>query len=290
MRNEKVTRVHYKMRGVCQASIVEASDGFLYVLKLSGTHMPNLLFNEAFGTELLRYFGLPAAVWKPLKLEAEIIEAHPEMWFKSGRHVRRPVEGLHFGSRLISSKSGVGAYQIIPSSWVPKVKNRRKFIGALAVDIWSNHCDRRQAIYTRSGASLKATFIDNGEMFGGIMGTEITVPRCCTAHDFSVYKGLGVGRALEHWRRVIVNADLTAIRRLTDQIPPEWCPTGKTDHTIELLQTRRQKLGSLLREAEAILRHHQGWDSKQFVNSLDPHRSFMCESDSSSIIAECNKA
>jgi hypothetical protein len=157
MRHVRVTTSYYKLRGTCQASIVEASDGFLYILKIAGAHMPNLLFNEAFGTELLRHFGLPAAAWRPLELDNNFIEAHPEMWFKSGRHPRRPIAGLHFGSRLISSKRSVGAYQIIPSSWMPRVKNRSKFVGALAVDIWSNHCDRRQAIYTRSGKSLEAT-------------------------------------------------------------------------------------------------------------------------------------
>lgn len=280
MRRIKVTNVHYKVRGVCQASVVEASDGFLYVLKTPGPKTPNLLFNEAFGSELLTHFGLPAAAWKPLELENDFIEAHPEMWFKSARNVcRRPVAGLHFGSRLISSKRSIGTYQIIPSSWVPRIKNRTKFIGALAIDIWSNHCDRRQAIYARSGENLKATFIDNGHMFGGLVGTETASPRCCMTHDLAVYTGLGVHRLFQLWHKRIMAADLRDIRQLAEKMPLEWCAPGQLDRTLELLQLRRQKLGSLLREAEAILSHKQFWNSNEFVNSLARHVSLAPESD-----------
>lgn len=279
MERVRVTSFYYKVRGACQSSIIEASDGCLYVLKVAGSHMQNLLFNEAFGTELLRHFGLPVATWKPLELENEFIEAHPEMWFKSGHDGRRPVAGLHFGSRLVSSKRSAGAYQIIPSSWVSRVKNRSKFIGALAVDIWSNHCDRRQAIYTRSGENLKATFIDNGHMFGGLEGTEIASPRCCMTHDLAVYKGLDVHRSLRRWHKSILEADLRDIRRLAEEIPSEWCPPGQLDRTLESLQSRRRKMGSLLREAEGILGHDQSWNSNDFVNSLAPHVSFAPESE-----------
>lgn len=281
MRKVKVTSVYYKVRGTFQSSIVKGSDGFLYILKTSRSDTPNLLFNEAFGGELLKHFGLPTAIWKPLEIEREVIEAHPEMWFTSGRGSgRRPVAGLHFGSRLVSSRRSVGSYQIIPSSWVPRVKNRSKFIGALAVDIWSNHCDHRQAVYTRSGENLKATFIDNGDMFGGPAGTEISSPRCCMNSDFSVYRSLDISRSLQRWRTRIVEADLGDIRRLAEHIPLEWRAVGQLDRTLELLESRRQRLGSLLREAEGILSHHQSWSSKEFVTSLTPHIALTLEGES----------
>lgn len=279
MRQIKVTKVHYKLRGVCQSSVVEASDGFLYVLKTSGPKMPNLLFNEAFGSEVLSHFGLPAATWKPLKLNSEFIEAHPEMWFKSARNRSyRPIPGLHFGSRLVSSKRCAGTYQIIPSSWVTRVKNRTHFLGALAIDIWSNHCDHRQAIYTRSGGFFKATFIDNGHMFGGPMGTEITSPRCCMTYDLAVYRGLEILRSLQGWHDRILEADLAEVRQLAEKIPSEWFSPEQLDRTLEALHLRRHKLGSLLREAGEILQNRQSWNSDKFVNSLAPHVSFTAES------------
>lgn len=266
----KVTTYYYKLRGFCQPSIVEGSDGFLYVLKIGGTHAPNLLFNEAFGAELLRHFDLPAAEWLPLELEEKFIEAHPEMWFKPGRHGRRPLGGLHFGSRLVSSRGNAGAYQIIPSSWISRVKNRTHFIGALALDIWANHCDRRQAIYTPSGKHLKATFIDNSHMFGGLTGGEITCPRRCMSFDLTVYKELQIRRTLERWRERIVALDLGDVRSLSKAIPTEWYTPDLIERTLESLRLRRQKLGSLFREVEGIISQPSSLGSREFVNSLDP--------------------
>lgn len=274
MERVRVSSFYYKLRGACQSSIIEASDGFLYVLKIAGARMPNLLFNEAFGTELLGHFGLPVGKWEPLELVDEVIEAYPDMWFKSGDQSRRPSAGLYFGSRLIASKRSAGAYQIIPSSWIPRVKNRSKFIGALAVDIWSNHCDRRQAIYTRSGEGLKATFIDNGHMFGGLGGTEITCPRRCMNPDLTVYQDLDVSRSLDRWRKRIIDTDVTDIRRIAEKIPSEWSTPGLCERTLELLQLRRQKLGSLFRDAEEALKQGRLVDSETFVNSLAPHAAF----------------
>lgn len=274
----KVTKFHYKLRGYCQSSVVEASDGLLYVLKTSGDNVPNLLFNEAFGAELFRFFELPAAKWIPLQLDDEFIQSNPEMWFKNGHHELRPVSGLHFGSRLVSPKRGVGAYQIIPSSWVPKVRNRNQFIGALALDIWTNHCDRRQAIYTRSGKHLKATFIDNGHMFGGLEGDEMTCPRRCMNSDFAVYRGLHIHRSLERWRKRIVAADLSAIRMLAEELPLVWYSPKLLARTIASLQARRQNLGSLFREATTIVSHPYSLNSSEFINSLDPHTNPAMES------------
>lgn len=270
MGHVRVTKFHYKLGGFCQSSIVESSDGSLYVLKMSGAHMHNLLFNEAFGTELLRYFGLPVADWIPLQVEDEFIQLHPKMWLKTGHHGRRPISGLHFGSRLVSPRRGAGAFQIIPSSWVPRVKNRNQFIGALAIDIWTNHCDRRQAIFTRSGENLKATFIDNGHMFGGLTGDQITSPRRCMNFDLSIYRGLEIGQVLECWRRRIMAVDLTKIHGLSNTLPSEWRTREVVASTMASLEARRQKLEVLFREAEVIIHDHDSLESKEFVNSLAP--------------------
>lgn len=272
MEHLKVTALHYKLRGVCQSCIVEASDGFLYVLKTARAASPNLLFNEAFGSNLLRHFGLPVADWQPVSLDNDFIEANPEMWFISARNnSRRPAAGLHFGSRLVSSKRATGAYQIIPSSWASKVRNRPHFLGALAIDIWSNHCDRRQAIYTPCGEGLKATFIDNGHMFGGLAGKEVSPPRCCMAHDLNIYTGLESGRGLRRWYQRIMNTEIRDLMQLTENVPTEWYTPQQLDRALETLHTRRKKLGSLFREAGVVLGQLQSWSSKEFVNSLVPH-------------------
>ncbi|MGC8551176.1 MAG: hypothetical protein ACP5M4_15980, partial [Acidobacteriaceae bacterium] len=91
---------------------------------------------------------------------------------------------------------------------------------------------------------------------------------------------LQVRRSLEHWQKRIMGTDLAEVRRLATEIPSEWYRPELVDSTIESLQARRQKLGSLFREAEAIILDHHSSESKEFVNSLDPHVSLTPEEES----------
>ena len=115
-------------------------------------------------------------------------------------------------------------------------------------------------------------------MFGGLAGNEVTCPRCCTANDLAVYRGLEIGRSLERWRKRILETDLTEIRQLLESIPSEWRPPGLVDRTINSLEFRRQRIGTLLHEVEMILSHHQTWDSVRFVTSqgFEQHYTEFC--------------
>lgn len=257
------------MRGMCQSSIVEASDGHLYVLKLAGEQVPNLLFNESFGRELLGHFGLPAPQWKPIVVTDEFIESHPDFWFETARRRRRPVAGLHFGSRLVSSKGAVGAFQVIPSSWMARVRNREDFVGALAVDIWANHCDRRQAIFTVAGEGVHAKFIDNGEMFGGSHGRDLTCPRRTMMYDLRIYQGLPVEDLLRGWRDRIVGMSAPALSSLLGGVPAEWYTLEAAERVLAGLLLRRAKLASLFGEAVEILREGSSTHIDQFVSSIE---------------------
>jgi hypothetical protein len=264
----EATKFHYKLRGICQSAIVEASDGHLYVLKTGGKHLPNLLLNESFGRELLGHFGLPGPQWRAVLTTDEFIDSHPDSWFETERRRLRPAAGPHFGTRLITSKGAAGAFQVIPSSWVTRVRNRQDFAGMLALDIWANHCDRRQAVYTIAGDGLQATFIDNGEMFGGSHGRDLTCPRRTMAQDLRIYHGLPVKDLLEDWRKNILGTNEQLLRSLLGRVPEGWCTNEGAERVLSSLLLRRHKLASLFSEAVERLEGSKTTHTDELLTSI----------------------
>lgn len=263
-------RFIYKVRGECQSSIVELADGSLCILKLASEDKPNLFFNEAFGSELMRHFHLPIAEWAPIVVTNEFIDSAPELWRVGDKRSVRPPEGLHFGSKLVTSKSGIGTYQIIPSNWFSKVENAEDFVRALAIDIWANHCDRRQAIFASIGQTLHATFIDNGHLFGGPQGTDLTCPRRTMIHDLRMYRELPVEEILESWRLRIVGMNEHTLRSLLRRIPAAWYTEPIAGKVIEGLLSRRSKLTALFSEAVQIVRAGYSVAFDQFLSAIEP--------------------
>lgn len=269
MKHLEAKKFVYKVRGDCQASIVETDDGSFYILKLAGENRPNLLFNEAFGAQLIRYFRLPVADWAPVNLTSDFIDSNSELWPTEGGYRGKPQQGLHFGSRLVTPRRGIGAFQIIPSSWLPRVINAGDFARILAIDLWTNHCDRRQAIFAASGANLHATFIDNGNMFGGTDGKDSTCPRRTLMHDLRMYRTLPVEKTLEEWRHKICKVSEHTLRSFLEVIPSPWYSSEMADRVVTELLSRRAKLASLYAEAIEVLRADPGAAFHQFVCSIE---------------------
>jgi hypothetical protein len=269
MKHVEAKRFLYKVRGECQAFIVEAQDSSFYILKLANNSNPNLLFNEAFGSQLIAHFQLPMASWMPVLLTDAFIDSNRELWPEGEQSAKRPSAGFHFGSKLITSKHGAGAFQLIPSSWLSRVVNAEDFVRVLAIDLWANHCDRRQAIFTVMGQKLHATFIDNGHMFGGPAGLDQTCPRRAMIYNLRLYQGFPMEQILEACRQQIDDVSERALQTFLESIPREWDSDGLAQKVITQLLLRRAKLPSLFRETSEVLRTGSSAVVNQFVNSIE---------------------
>jgi hypothetical protein len=85
------------MRGGCQASLVHASNGRRYILKMSGNLQgDHTLFNEAFGSESAAILSFPVPPWRPLHISDSFLEQNQGMWFErsSGAARIRPKAGF----------------------------------------------------------------------------------------------------------------------------------------------------------------------------------------------------
>jgi hypothetical protein len=159
-----------KMKGGSQSILVRANDGRHYVVKLmDNPGGPNVLANEYMGSLLAKALGLPVAEGKGICLSDSFIDGHPDLWLELPSGVRRPNQGMHFGSLFVGQTSGADRpTEYISPSRVNMITNREAFLGMYLLDVWANHQDNRQAIFRRNSTNeLEVCFIDHGHMFGG---------------------------------------------------------------------------------------------------------------------------
>lgn len=246
-------RYLFKLCGSSQPSILQGSDGVFYVVKFNGFPGHQGLANEVVGTELIRSIGLPTPDWAPIDVSDGFLEDNPGLWFSNGDDLIRPLAGLHFGSRLIEAPDDQRTYQMIPHSWIERIENRADFFGMLALDLWTNHCDRRQAVFLSNARRLYARFIDNDFMFGGKSGTDTTCPRRAMVYDLGVYRGLWNERAVQQWLQKVDGINENAIWRLIASVPSEWADRETRLHIFDQLRARRRMLPRLLNEAKSVL-------------------------------------
>jgi len=162
-----------KLRGESQAVLGGASDGQLYIVKFANNLQgPNLMFNEAMGTELYCLFGLPVPDWRPLLVTDSFLDQNPGCWMETAEGRLRPRSGMCFGSRFLGG-GGMRLFEILPGTSFQRVRNRERFWLAWLIDICAGHADNRQAIFLEDAqGQLNTFFIDHGHMFGGPKGDQ----------------------------------------------------------------------------------------------------------------------
>ena len=215
-----------KLRGGSQSILVRADDGFFYVVKfLNNLQGPNLLFNEALGTELFRRAGLLVPAWRPVYLSEDFLDRYPACWMETENGRRRPKASWCFGSRYLSLRN-TALFEILPERSFSRIGNRRDFWAAWVLDILCGHADNRQALFLeRNSRSLEAYFIDHGHLFGGALGTDS--PRFMASRylDPRIYTHVSATDA-DEIQRAIQSLDLTALSKVASSLPEGWSTEG----------------------------------------------------------------
>ncbi len=226
LKNGNISPVRFirKMRGSSQSSLIEASDGNLYIVKLQHDFIGSqIVFNEAIGSELYRQIGLPTPDWSGIEIGDQFIDSNRGLWCESHGKVIRPHSGLHFASQYLGDETH-SVYEVLPGSWYSRIQNRSDFLGALVADVWFEHVDSRQALFLQKEGehSLAAVFIDHGHLLGGPEGGESMRLRACFHLDMRIYNELDVVSNMEYWLdRFRRNGDVYIANAVTC-IPKEW--------------------------------------------------------------------
>ncbi len=211
-----------KLRGESQPILVKATDGLPYVVKFfHDIQEPDLLFNEAIGSELYRAFGLPVPEWRPILVTESFLDHNSACWFQTEAGHIRPIAGLCFGSRFVGG-AGETVLEILPGSYFHRVSNRTAFGLAWLVDLCALHSDHRQAVFVeRELAALEAVFIDFGHMFGNSEGDHHPKLRATRYLDERIYVRPATISALTV-RSIAINVVPDRLWQQRATVPDEW--------------------------------------------------------------------
>lgn len=244
----------HKLNGCSQPSIVRCSDGELYVIKFHGFPGAFGLMNEVVGSELVRRLGLPGPDWRPLMVTDEFLADHPELWYRAGNRLIRPIGNLHFGSRLVFGETEDPVYHCIPPDWWDRVENRIDFIAMMVTDMWMNNCDRRQAVFAETlKDTIRAFFIDHDQILGGRFGDAKTCAAMVAIRNLSSLRRFWDLAAAERWESVIERLDEGWILSTMDAIPREWAPPSWRSQAVSVLLDRRRRLAAYVRELNGLM-------------------------------------
>jgi hypothetical protein len=221
-----------KMRGKSQSVLVRANDGNHYFVKMTNNPVgANSLANELIGALLAKAVGLPVAESKGIYFSDSFIDSHPQLWFELPSGVRRPNKGVQCGSLLLGQTSGTKRpTEYISRSRINKIINREAFLGMYLFDIWANHQDNRQAIFSRLDENtLKVSFIDHGHMFGGPRWNfdEHFVPALHL--ETAVYANLWQDEQVASWISIFQSVIPAALQSAADVVHPQWCQGDLSD-------------------------------------------------------------
>ncbi len=248
-----------KMNGGSQSALIGASDGNFYVLKLANNPQgPNTLFNEACGTILSQYLGLPVPDWCPIYMDQEFILANPGLSFATETGSCAPSPGLHFGSRFLRVSPEDEVYEVVPHKWMGRVRNPQFFGGMFLLDVWAENVDRRQVFFIERSMSraLDVLFFDFGHMFSGPHGRkQLKSAKGCLYEHRNVYTTAFEAAAIEDWLQRIESLNESTLKALMDAVPREWCNSTIERDTISLLMRNQGGLKYRVNEVARGLRN-----------------------------------
>jgi hypothetical protein len=239
-----------KMRGGSQPALIRCNDDKLYVVKFSRNPQgPNVLANEVLGSELLNIFNLPTPQWKVVVLSTGFLKENSDAFLETLSGTSSIESGLHFGSEFLGGDETGQAYEWLPKGLSRRVANLEDFLGIYIFDVWMNHCDHRQSIFTTgdANASFRAVFIDNGHLCGGPEWKRVSRQGESLSLD-SRFRATGFsGQAVEAWISRFESLGSTSIFDVIPRIPKFWY-SGDINKVVDSLIHRLSLLRTLLSE------------------------------------------
>jgi hypothetical protein len=239
------------MRGGAQAHLMRAEDGHFYVVKFQNNpqHL-RVLANELLATRLAERIGLPVPVAEIVQVEEWLIANTLELHADLTGLTSRCKPGLQFGARYVCDPAEGPAFDYLPESMLPQVRNLTAFAGMLVLDKWLGNSNGRQAVFWKKAHERKytATFIDQGYCFNaGEWNFPDSALRGVYSRNF-VYQHVNGWDSFEPWLTRVEKFDPAAVRQIAGDIPPEW--TGNDWDALEKLVAsiieRRSKVRELI--------------------------------------------
>jgi len=251
-----------KMRGGAQAHLLEADDGYCYVVKFKNNPQHRrILVNELLASVLLHYLQISAPEAAIVELTPEFLRENPEVAIQLGSRSTGVLPGRHFGSRFPGDPDRLAVYDFLPDALLGKVANLRDFAGVYAFDRWAGNADARQSIFFRAsirdrdgeGAStgFVASMVDHGFLFDGPNWRFADAPLQGLYHRSLVYEQIRECGDFQPWLERIRHMPEEVIDQAFKQVPREWLDGDEREleKLLERLLDRRRRIDHLVEDA-----------------------------------------
>jgi hypothetical protein len=218
----EATQFIRRMRGKSRAPLVEANDGFLYVVKwLHDPKSANSIRNGALRNSIYEQIGLPITPWAAIGFSAEFFNKNRQQWLGPTRE--KPAPGYHYGSRWAGCAEKT-VFEILPTTWYQRIRNRNTFWGAYVADVWTLRLAPRQAVFVEDHVSgdVRVVFIDHGSGFTIARKSNPVDIETLLYPDRRVYDDSIFSEQLLLWISQIENTGEAAVKTASRRIPPEW--------------------------------------------------------------------
>jgi hypothetical protein len=255
-------RLIRKMRGGAQAHLMEASDGYSYVVKFhNNPQHRRVLVNEWIAATFLHFLGISAPEVAMIQITESYLAGDPETYIQLGRERRAVTPGWHFGSRFPGDPARTVVYDFLPDTLLDTVENLPDFRAVLAVDKWMGNADSRQAIFFRAQVleplvpetrrlGFVAQMVDNGYVFEGPhwrLGESAIQGLYFRPLVYRAVRGLA---EFEPWLGRIRNFPEEVVDQAVKRIPPAWLEGDEDElaRLLERLMRRRERVPDLIEQ------------------------------------------
>ena len=258
-------RLIRKMRGGAQAHLLEADDGYFYVVKFKNNPQHRrILVNELVASIFLRYLRISTPEATLVEVTEEFLRTNPEVEIRLGSRRLPIAPGWHFGSRFPGDPSRDAVYDFIPDALLDKVANRDDFLGVLVFDKWAGNADSRQSIFFRtplrewasagqpgtSRLGFLAQMMDHGYVFGGPHWQFTDSPIQGLYFRPVVYRRVHSLEDFQPWLERVVHFPEEVVDEAYRRIPSQWL-NGDREELEKLLARllrRRRRVPDLIRD------------------------------------------
>jgi hypothetical protein len=256
------------MQGASQAHLIEATDGYAYVVKFTNSPQGRrILINEWIASIVLNYLEIATPERAIVFISEEFLTENPDTHLQL-RTRRQAIEaGYHFGSRFPGDLTTTVVYDVVSDTLLDKLDNIADFRGVLAFDKWMGNADSRQAIFfhpkrkERIGTSaadglkegMMAQMIDNGQVFEGSNWRLAASSIQGLYFRPEVYKGVRGLDDFEPWLTRIVNFPKDILNDAAKALPSSWLLGDEKalEALLGRLLARRRSVPNLIGESRS---------------------------------------
>jgi hypothetical protein len=255
-------RLIRKMRGGAQAHLMEASDGYSYVVKFhNNPQHRRVLVNEWIASTFLHYLGISAPEVAMIQVTESYLADDTDTYIQLGRERRAVTPGWHFGSRFPGDPARTVVYDFLPDTLLDIVENLSDFRAVLAFDKWMGNADSRQAIFFRAQVleplvpetrrlGFVAQMVDNGYVFEGPhwrLGESAIQGLYFRPLVYRAVRGLA---EFEPWLGRIRSFPEEVVDQAVKRIPPAWLEgdEDELERLLERLMRRRERVPDLIEQ------------------------------------------